>query len=285
MHGEGVDVVLPRSELSRGIAAGVPYVLRRPSKSDAPLVLIWHLGDPPRSAAAMAAATPLLGVDAWRLYLTLPMAGERMPPGGVQEVMRLASEDPVLNLFGPVQSQAVRELPDVLQELQKTHGLQANRVALVGGSMGGAVALTVLAELELPVIAASLLVPAVQLRALVDGLMEQFFGAEYPWAAASLAVAKRFDFVARAPELARSKALRVQVLLGERDAAHINGPAEALHAALSNLGIAGPVHRIAGLQHALAEEPGLEPAPQTAAAKRVDEEVTRFLSEALHRTP
>src|SRR5262245_47941734 len=160
------------SELLHGRAADVPYRLRPPRERapGAPLVVVWHLGDPPRSAAAMAAAIPLDGVEAWRLYLTLPMAGERAPPGGRAAVMQLGMEDAVLKLFEPIQAQAVRELPAVLEAVRRDHGLVADRLALVGGSMGGAIAQTVLAELDLPVVAAALLVPAVQLRPLIDGL-------------------------------------------------------------------------------------------------------------------
>ncbi len=42
-----------------GVAAGVPYVALPPAgrgddPEPAPLVVAWHLNDPPRSAAAMA---------------------------------------------------------------------------------------------------------------------------------------------------------------------------------------------------------------------------------------
>jgi len=57
-------------------AQGVPYVLLAPRNGapDAPLVVAWHLLDPPRTEAAFAAALPLDGLDAWRLYLGLPMS-------------------------------------------------------------------------------------------------------------------------------------------------------------------------------------------------------------------
>jgi hypothetical protein len=37
----------------------------------------WHLMDAPRSEAAMAAAVPLDGLDAWRVYFGLPDTGAR----------------------------------------------------------------------------------------------------------------------------------------------------------------------------------------------------------------
>ena len=79
-----------------GTAAGVPYVLRPPAtpRADAPLVVAWHLMDAPRTERAFAAALPLEGLDAWRLYPGLPMSGGRSP--GFEEIMRLGREEPVL---------------------------------------------------------------------------------------------------------------------------------------------------------------------------------------------
>lgn len=256
-----------------GSVAGVPYVLR-PGRGDA-LVVVWHLGDPPRSAAAMAAAIPLEGLDASRLYLTLPMFGDRLPPGGRDELMRLAMADPVLNFYAPVPRQAAAELPAVLEGVRSAHGVRPDRIALVGGSMGGATAMTALAELDLPVVAASLLVPAVQLRAVIDGLAP-LYNMTYPWSEASNAAAARFDFVARATELA-ARRVPIQCILGDGDAPWINQPAELLHAALIAAGATVDWQHIPGLVHALAEPPGEAPAPQTASAKTVDAAVVAFL--------
>jgi hypothetical protein len=48
---------------------------------------MWHLMDPPRTEAALAAALPLAGLEAWRTYLGLPLSGSRMPPGGAEELL------------------------------------------------------------------------------------------------------------------------------------------------------------------------------------------------------
>ena len=81
-----------------GVAAGVPYVALPPAgrhggHEPAPLIIAWHLNDPPRSAAAMAAALPLSGAAAWRVYLDLPMHGQRQLPGGLEEFMQLGYQD------------------------------------------------------------------------------------------------------------------------------------------------------------------------------------------------
>jgi hypothetical protein len=89
-----------------GVAAGVPYVVlppagRQDGREPAPLIVAWHLNDPPRSAAAMASALSLVAVPAWRVYLDLPMHGRRQLPGGLEEFMRLGYQDAVLKAFEP----------------------------------------------------------------------------------------------------------------------------------------------------------------------------------------
>lgn len=61
------------------LADGVPYVALPPEGEGAPLVVAWHLHDPPRSERAMAAVLPLKGLPAWRVYLGLPLSGSRLP--------------------------------------------------------------------------------------------------------------------------------------------------------------------------------------------------------------
>ncbi len=88
----------------QGVAAGVPFVALPPadgSAAPAPLVVVWHLMDPPRSEAAMAAALPMAGLRAWRMCVGLPMTGGRLPDGGFDEFFQLASEDYVLNVAEP----------------------------------------------------------------------------------------------------------------------------------------------------------------------------------------
>lgn len=96
-----------------GVAAGVPFVALPPTGSHggepAPLIIVWHLNDPPRSAVAMAAALPMAGVAVWRVYVDLPMHGRRQLPGGLEEFMRLGYQDAVLKAFEPQVTQAVNE--------------------------------------------------------------------------------------------------------------------------------------------------------------------------------
>jgi hypothetical protein len=89
-----------------------------PEGESAPLVVAWHLHDPPRSERAMAAALPLKGLPAWRVYLGLPLSGSRLPDGGLEAFFQLSYQDAVLKVFGPVCRQAVEEFPAALAALR-----------------------------------------------------------------------------------------------------------------------------------------------------------------------
>lgn len=255
-----------------GTAAGVPYVALPPAlpTDDAPLVVAWHLLDPPRSEVAMAAALPLAGLNAWRVYLGLPMTGERMLPGGPEALLKLAIEDAVGNVFEPLTQQAAAEFPAALAQLREQ--LPATGpLSLLGGSIGSMVALRVLTGTDLAVDRVALVSPAVQLAALVDA-NSRMFGMPYAWTDDSRAVADRLDFVARAAEIDRP----LLMVIGDQDDRDgFRDPAERLCAALPGT---SSLVVVPGMGHALAEEPGIEAAPQTAHAARVDGILVDWLS-------
>lgn len=229
--------------------------------------------DAPRTEAAFAAALPLSGLDAWRVYLGLPLTGARLPEGGVDELMRLGYADAVLNLYGPVTQQAVQEFEPALAELRGRLGLAEGPVAVLGGSIGSAVAQLVLTESAVPVAAGVLVSPVAQIRPVVEALSQQF-GVTYAWSAAAEAVARRLDFVARAGEFSSRGEPAVLLVVGEDDDADgFLAPVERLRDALHHR-YADPAQvdlvTVPGMAHALAEEPGIDPAPQTAAAGQVD---------------
>jgi dienelactone hydrolase len=269
-----------------GVAAGVPYVALPPTgkRDDAPLVVAWHLMDPPRSEAAMAAALPLNGVDAWRAYLGLPMFGARAPAGGPEEIMRLAAEDYVQKLFRPVVEQAAAEAPSAIDDLREQLSIEAGPVGLVGGSAGGAVALLLLAESDLPVAAAALVNPVVRVRSVVEA-GERMYDVSYSWTEKSRAVADRFDFVERVGEIGKRDPQSPVLLVGgaEDDPAYrepLAGLHDALAAHYAERDRVGFVS-VPGMAHALAEEPGMEAAPQTAEAKEVEAAMTAWFQRYL----
>jgi pimeloyl-ACP methyl ester carboxylesterase len=251
------------TDVRTGVAAGVPYVLRAPAggRADAPVVLAWHLMDAPRTEAAFAAALPLEGLDAWRIYFGLPLCGSRSP--GDEEVMRRAFAEPVLQMHDPVNAGAVAELPAAFAAVRAEHGIGDGPIGVLGGSAGAGVAGGVALAGDVPVRAAVLVSPLIQLRPAV-AYLGRIFGRPYDWTPASDAVADRMDLVARADELGD---LPVRAIVGEEDDVDaFLHPAQALAKALP----AGDVVTVPGMGHALAEEPGLEPAPQTPHAAEVD---------------
>jgi hypothetical protein len=160
----------------------VPYLAVPPASdgATAPVIILWHLMDAPRSEAAFAAALPLDGLDAWKVYLGLPTFGARSLPGGVDEVMKLLAADAPGLVHGPVHSQAAEEIPAAWADLCRTLGIGADvSVGLVGGSMGAAIASEVLARGTSGATAAVLVSPLLQLRPMIDAASPQFGG--YDW--------------------------------------------------------------------------------------------------------
>ena len=273
-----------------GTAAGVPFLAVPPAAQGdaaggrAPLVVVWHLMDPPRSEAAMAAAVPLAGVPAWRVYLGLPMTGARMPAGGPEEIMRLGMEDALRNLLAPAIEGAAAELPAAVDALRRELPVDSGPIGLVGGSAGGAAVLLSLASSRLPIAAAAVVNPVVSVADTV-ALGEQMFGVTYPWDDDARAVADRLDFVARAGDLAaRDPQVPLLLMAGEKDDARSLERTAALRDALADR-YADPAGvelvTVPDLPHALADEPGIEPAPQSPGAAQVDAAVTTWLARHL----
>jgi dienelactone hydrolase len=265
-----IDVFQPIS----GQAAGVPFVALPPireERSSAPVVVSWHLMDAPRTETAFAAAVPLSGLDAWRIYLGLPLCGSRLPAGGWDEVMRLGYEDAVLKLIVPVIDQAADEFGEAIADLRSRLQLREGPIGVMGGSTGAAVAQLILASDEFEVNSAVLISPIVQLRTAVEATGRRF-GITYPWSAESNQAAARLDFIARASEII-SKQPAVLLIVGEEDDLGIRESAAGLQMELElqyEDKNRAQVAQVPGMEHALADEPGMDPAPQTSQAAEVD---------------
>lgn len=260
----------------------------------APVVVGWHLLAPPRTERAFAAALPLIGLDAWRIYFGVPMCGARLPAGGIDELARLIAEDAVLNVYGPVTEQVLAEYPAAYAALRDRFHLAASPSALLGGSIGGAIAASVLtasapdsaasasaadaadsgSAADAADVAAVVLVnPLLQLHESVMA-MAAAFGVTYSWSEPAEQVAQRLDFVARADQIAARGEPAVLLVVGEQDS--VDGfrlPAVRLRSELAAR-YRDPARAelviIPGMGHPLADEPGTEPAPQTAHAAEVD---------------
>ncbi|MEY9214450.1 alpha/beta hydrolase [Thermobifida halotolerans] len=259
-----------------GTVAGVPYVALPPEGGTgaAPLIVVWHMVDAPRSAEEMAATLPLTGSGAWRVFVDLPLHGARTPDD-VEAVMGEALTDPLLNLHVPIVRQAVREFPGVVSGLREELGA-TGPLGLVGGSLGGAVALTALAETAVPVTAVALVNPAVTARSLV-AVAEREFGMGYPWTSEAEEAADRWDFVARAAELADRVSPSATLLVsGDRDHTEFRRDAALLRDALDAAFVTVP-----DLAHALVEESDAAVAPQSPYAKVVDTELAAWFDARL----
>jgi alpha-beta hydrolase superfamily lysophospholipase len=256
----------------------VPFTALPPSvDGPAPLVVTWHLMDAPRSDAAFAAALPLAGLPAWRVHLGLPTVGRR-PVEGAYEA---ALQDPVLGYVDPLVRQASDEFPAALTELRDQLSIIDGPIAVVGGSLGGNVALNVVARQTVPVTAVALINPAIRARSVVH-IFTAAAGTTYEWSDESAAAADRLDFVAHADLLiGRHPQPALLVVSGENDYPVLRNDAVDLVTAL-RAGYSDPervqLTTIPGLAHPLAAEPGLDPAPQLPPAKLVDDAVTEWLS-------
>jgi pimeloyl-ACP methyl ester carboxylesterase len=125
-------------------------------------------------------------------------------------------------------------------------------IGVLGGSLGGAVALNA----------------AIRMRSVVD-----LFPGDYPYDAEAEQMVDDLDFLAEADAIAGRAPLLV--VSGELDHPGLRADALALADAL---GDRGELLTIPGLAHPLAEEPGIEPAPQLPVAKEVDAALTAWFT-------
>lgn len=267
-----------------GTAAGVPFTALPPTGSGhgpAPLIVTWHMLDAPRTDAAFAAAVPMAGLAAWRVHLGMPMCGARMVDGRLDAAIELAREDALLAFLAPFVHQAADEFPAALAAVRDQLPVEDGPVGVLGASLGGAVALRVLSAGTTPIRAVALVNPAVRIRSVV-GLVEGLAGHPYRWTAEAEETAAELDFVARAADLPTQPPLLL--VSGERDHPALRTDASALVDALRER-YPRPdeveLVTVPELAHPLAEEPGLEPAPQLPTARAVDEILTRWFGRQL----
>lgn len=270
----------PTMEPIIGTAAGVPYTALAPRDVDtpAPLLIAWHMLDAPRSDAAFAAALPMVGVPAWRVFLGMPLCGARMVDGSMDAGLELVQRDSLRAYTDMMVRGAADEFPAALAALRTQLPVDDGPISLLGGSLGGAVALLTLARSEVPVHAAALVNPAIRARSVVSAV-EGFTGSPYVWDDEARQVADRLDFVARAAEIGDRTPLLV--VSGELDHPQFRTDANDLATAVRANGGDAEVNTVPGLAHPLAEEPGIEPAPQLPIAKTVDDILTKWFATRL----
>ena len=244
-----------------GTAAGVPFTALPPAHGDnAQLIVTWHMLDAPRSDAAFAAALPMNALPAWRVHLGMPMCGARMVDGTMDAALELVRKDPLMSYLHPFVQQATDEFPAALASIRAQLPVDAGPIGVLGGSLGGAVALRILADTETPVFAGAVVNAAIRMRSVVD-----LFPGDYPYDAESEKAVDSLDFVPKAGVLAG----RAPLLVISCELDHPALRADALHF-VDALGERSELLSIPGLAHPLADEPGIEPAPQLPLAREVD---------------
>ena len=177
-----------------GIAAGVPFTALPPADGgSAPLLVTWHMLDAPRSDAAFAAALPMHDLPAWRVHLGMPMCGARMVAGSMDAGLELMRKDPLMSFLYPFVRQAFEEFPAALASVRAQLPVDDGPIGVLGGSLGAAVALRVLAETEIPVAAAAVVNAAIRMRSVVD-----LFLGDYPYDPESEKAVDSLDFLPQA---------------------------------------------------------------------------------------
>ena len=139
--------------------------------------------------------------------------------------------------------------------------------------MGSAIAAEVLTRGTSGARTAVLVSPMLDLRTMIDAVAPAFGG--YEWTEAGTAAAERLDYVTRAGEVAEAGA-SIRIIVGADDEPFMAEPAKRVAAALG-----ADLQVLPDMAHALAEEPGVEPAPQTDAARRVDQLAVEWLRAGL----
>jgi hypothetical protein len=250
-----------------GVAAGVPFTALPPGDDGpAPLVVTWHMLDAPRSDAAFAAALPMNDLPAWRVHLGMPMCGARMVDGSTEAIVRLFQDDALMSFLYPFVQQATEEFPAALASIRAQLPVDDGPIGVLGGSLGGAVALRLVADTDVPVAAGAVVNAAIRMRSVVD-----LFPGDYRYDAESEKAVDSLDFVAKAGTIADRAPLLV--VSGELDHPALRTDAICL---VDALGGRSELLSVPGLAHPLADEPGIDPAPQLPLAREVDAGLTAW---------
>jgi dienelactone hydrolase len=212
---------------------GVPGLLRVPGVVTKPTILLWHGFGPPASERALMEALPLDDVAAIKVYLGLPLFGQRAPPGGLDEIAARQKKDMPSLIFEPVVMGAAKELPAILSALKDRGCMGPNdKIGLFGFSAGGAAALFALAEREVPIGAAVTVNASTGLSASVAAY-ERATKQTYGWTASAKEIAKRSDAAGRAVDIASGKPTPALLIVhGADDSMLGTQTAEALYQAL-----------------------------------------------------
>ena len=232
--------------------AGIRVIVNPPANQDnpAPLIILWHGFGIPSSEAMLAKTLPLEKVQAWKAYPELPLFGQLMKAGNIEELMQRQLEDYPLQLLLPTIEPALQKLPEIVSQLQA--GLRIDPqlgIGLFGFSAGGIASLLTLIESSVTISAAVLTGVTKDLTSAINmverttqqnyqTLKEQYPWVEerhkqYNWTEASRLAQKRLDFVERAAKIVQRQPIPAILLAhGVRDEILTLKEVETLYAAL-----------------------------------------------------
>lgn len=212
---------------------GVPAILRLPREISKPPIILLHGFGPPQSEDALMQALPLDEVAAIKVYVGLPLFGERTPARGTQEIIERQSRDMPAEIFEPVVLGAAKELAMVRRALvSQGCASPSQAIGLFGFSAGGAAALYALAERDVAVAAAVTLNASTGLSASLQA-MELATGRPYRPTPQSRALAQRSDATTRARDIAAGAPPPALLIIhGDADRMLPASLAESLYAAL-----------------------------------------------------
>ncbi|MFB4305186.1 hypothetical protein [Actinomadura sp. GTD37] len=271
----------PSNRPVHGTAAGDPYVALPPTAVDATasgpvrLIVAWPGFDPPRTAAALAAAVPMTGVPVWRVFLDLPGRS----PGGLGSGAIL--ESAAIEAYCAAVESAAEGLPGALAEIRRDLALEDGPIAVAGFSAGAAAALLAVLRGAVPVTTAALVAPVVA-PARAARAVEKRSGRDRDWSPQAADLADRLDLGALADGLA-GRDVPTLLIGGARDRVVPAREISGLRDLLRRHGT-GPVESTTfRMGHALAAEPGTEPRPPITEAVQVDTALTDWFRDHLAR--
>jgi predicted esterase len=185
----------------------VPVIVSRPEVADAHtrLVLLYHGFGPPASPRQLADALPLADANVVAAYVNLPLVAGRLPPGGVDELMRIQGSDFVNGLFYRSIAGAVDEMPALVHALAERYHVDVDQgIGLFGFSAGGSAVLLALMDSQLPISAAVVMNAPFSVRQNVK-TWERAFNKTYQWNEEAVRAADHFDVAAHADRIAARK--------------------------------------------------------------------------------
>ncbi|QXJ23200.1 prolyl oligopeptidase family serine peptidase [Actinomadura graeca] len=273
-----IDFTLP----VHGTAAGVAYIALPPTAVDAVasgpphLIVAWPGFDPPRTAGALAAAVPMTGVPAWRVFLDLGQA-----PGGLGSGAILETE--TIDAYCDAMERAVDRLPDTVAHLRHDLGVPDGPLGLAGFSAGASAALLAVARGPMPIATAALIAPVIA-PSRAARAVETRAARDRAWTDTARARADRLDLSALTDDIA-ARDTALLLIAGAKDRVVPPGEVTALCDSLRKAGAPAAESVTLRMGHALTPEPGTEPTPPITEAVRVDSVLTDWFRDRLASPP